>query len=218
MPKWDYGDAYLRHPCQGGTVVFDNESKLRVCDLTLRMPDFMRKADALFIDPPWNQGNITSFYTKAEQGHTVAYGDFLTSLFERIREIAPRVCYLEMGKDHLADALIAMRRLFPNVTFYNSTYYHKPGNLCYIIRGGRKRPVAKLDGMDEEDVISWICANEDYNCIGDLCMGRGLVGVGAYKNGRRFVGTELNHKRLSVLLERITQMGGTYRIKEDHDA
>ena len=39
--------------------------------------------------------------------------------------------------------------------------------------------------------------------IGDLCMGRGLVGVNAYKNGKRFVGTELNHKRLAVLLERI---------------
>ena len=34
-------------------------------------------------------------------------------------------------------------------------------------------------------------------------MGRGLVGVNAYKNGKRFVGTELNHKRLAVLLERI---------------
>lgn len=43
-------------------------------------------------------------------------------------------------------------------------------------------------------------------------MGRGLVGVNAYKNGKRFVGTELNHKRLAVLLERIVNMGGTYRL------
>ena len=43
-------------------------------------------------------------------------------------------------------------------------------------------------------------------------MGRGLVGVNAYKNGKRFVGTELNHKRLAVLLERIVNMGGTYKL------
>lgn len=33
-----------------------------------------------------------------------------------------------------------------------------------------------------------------------------------YKNGKRFVGTELNHKRLAVLLERIVNMGGTYKL------
>lgn len=69
-----------------------------------------------------------------------------------------------------------------------------------------------LDYTDEEDAIAWVCENEEYDCIGDLCMGRGLIGVNAYKNGKRFVGTELNHKRLAVLLERIVNMGGTYKL------
>jgi hypothetical protein len=69
--------------------------------------------------------------------------------------------------------------------------------------------------MDEEDIIEWICKNEEYNCIGDLCIGRGLVGINAYKNSKKFVGTELNKKRLSVLLERIIQIGGTYEIKKE---
>ena len=60
--------------------------------------------------------------------------------------------------------------------------------------------------MDEEDIIEWVCANEEYECIGDLCMGQGLVGVNAYKNGKRFVGIDLNHKRLSVLIERIKKL------------
>lgn len=212
MPKWDYGDAYLRHPCEGGTVVFDDGSKLRVCDLTLEMPDFMREADMLFIDPPWTQGNATSFYTKAEIARPVVYTDFRRALFERIGQIAPRTCYMEMGKDGLADVIFAMRKLFPHVTFFNSTYYHRPQNLCYIVRGGKKRPLAKLDGMDEEDAIAYICANEDYTCAGDLCMGRGLVGYHAFVNGKRFVGTELNHKRLSVLVERVANAGLPYRI------
>ena len=52
--------------------------------------------------------------------------------------------------------------------------------------------------MDEEDAISYICENEDYTSIGDLCMGRGLVAINAYRNNKKFVGTELNYKRLSV--------------------
>ena len=64
--------------------------------------------------------------------------------------------------------------------------------------------------MDEENIIEWICENEEFECIGDLCMGKGLVGINAHKNGKRFVGTELNHKRLSVLLEKI----GNYKLED----
>lgn len=66
--------------------------------------------------------------------------------------------------------------------------------------------------MDEEDIIEWICKNEDYACIGDLCMGLGLVGLNAYRNGRKFVGTELNHKRLSVLLDSLANKGCNYKL------
>lgn len=62
-----------------------------------------------------------------------------------------------------------------------------------------------FEGMDEEDVIAWICENVDFNCIGDLCMGRGLVGKHAFNNNKPFVGTELNKKRLAVLVDYITK-------------
>ena len=45
----------------------------------------------------------------------------------------------------------------------------------------RKQP---LDYLDEEDIIKWICENENYDIIGDLCMGRGLVGWYAYQAGK----------------------------------
>ena len=96
-----------------------------------------------------------------------------------------------------------MRKLYKYVTFYNSTYYRDNNRLCYVIRGSNNAKKPSLDGMDEEDIIKWVCKNEDYSCIGDLCMGQGLVGVNAYKNGKRFVGTEANHKRLSVLVEKL---------------
>ena len=214
MTNWDYGNAYLEHPCASGTVIFEDGSQVETCDIMHHMPDFMRRADLIFVDPPWTQSNISSFYTKALLGAPPEYSEFHAALFKRIAEISPETCYVEMGKDNLAETILAMRKLYRNVTFFNSTYYHLPDNLCYVVRGGKRRPARKYDGMDEEDIIATICQEEDYTCIGDLCMGRGLIGLNAYKAGRRFVGTELNHKRLSVLLKRISDLGGTYIVRE----
>lgn len=212
MPKWEYGRAYLRHPINPGeTVVFGDGSKIAVHDIFDPIPDFMREADLMFIDPPWNLGNLNSFYTKADrQDHQDSFERFYRRLFSCIKEICPRTCYIEVGKQYLPEFVLEARKIYKQVTFYNSSYYHKRDNTCYVIRAGHKRRTLPLDYMDEEDIIAWICANEDYKCIGDLCMGRGLVGINAHKNGKRFVGTELNPKRLAVLLEKMSNGGTTY--------
>lgn len=213
MRNWDYGEAYRQFPIDTGVAVFEDGSRLMTHSIFDPLPAFMLEADALFIDPPWTQGNMTSFYTKADMPPPPQkYKAFYTRLFECVREINPRVCYLEIGKDHLADFIIAMREQFKAVTFYGSSYYHRAGNHCYVVRGSHRGRHPKLDGIDEEDIIKWVCCNEEYSCIGDLCMGRGLVATNAYQAGRRFVGTELNHKRLSVCLERLTKLGAAYTI------
>ena len=212
--KWGYGGAYLRHPIQEGqTAVFDDGSRVRVHDIFNPLPPWMHWADVVFVDPPWNLGNIRSFYTKAEKSLDIeTFGQFYSRLFECIGEILPRICYVEVGKEFLPDFIAAMRPLYRSVTFYNSSYYHKRENMCYVIRGAKKYQKLPLDYMDEEDIINWIGANEEYSCLGDLCIGRGLAAMAAARNGKRFVGTELNPKRLSVLLERITKLGRTYKI------
>ncbi len=217
MPKWNYGDAYLRHPISGDEIaVFEDGSIVKVHDIFDPLPAFMRQADLIFVDPPWNLGNLNTFYTKAgRDDKQSSFERFYKRLFECIREIAPATCYVEVGKEYLAEFICEMKRLFRHVTFYNSTYYHKKDHLCYVVRGGAKKKRLLLDYMDEEDIIAWICQHEDYSCIGDLCMGRGLVGMNAYKAGRRFVGTELNPKRLSVLLERIINLGGKYALRKE---
>lgn len=214
MSKWNYGDAYLRHPISPGQVaVFEDGSKVAVHDIFDPLPSFMAEADVLFVDPPWNLGNLNSFYTKADRtDYQDTFERFYKRLFECIAQIKPRVCYLEIGKEHLADFVIEMRQLYRHVTFYNSSYYHKQENMCYVVRGSNKRRKLPLDYMDEEDIIAWVCKYEEYQCIGDLCMGRGLVGLHAYRNGKRFVGTELNHKRLAVLLDKLSNAGLRYEM------
>lgn len=212
MAKWNYNESYKRFPCAEGVIKIDGGSYIKTHDIFYPLPDFMRNADMIFTDPPYNTGLLRSFYTKTEQITDHDFSEFTERLFACIAQIKPKICYLEIGKEHLADYIIKMHGLYKYVTFYNSMYYHKPENHCYIVRGSQKAKRPKLDGMDEEDIINWICANEDYQCVGDLCMGRGLVGIAAAKVGRRFVGTELNHKRLSVLLERLSALNVGYEV------
>jgi hypothetical protein len=207
VSKWDYGEAYKRFPLSDEPYVFHDGSTIKVHDIFSPLPSFMKTADIIFVDPPWNLGNINAFYMKADKNERIdSFERFYKRLFERISEIAPESCYVEVGKEYLADFIIEMRKIYKYVTFYNSSYYHNKSNLCYVVRGSTKFKKPKLDYIDEEDIIKWVCANEDYNVIGDLCIGRGLVGVNAYRNGKQFVGTELNSKRLSVLVEKILIM------------
>lgn len=205
MSKWEYGGAYERYPIPPEGWKFDDGSTVKVHNIFDPLPAFVKKADLLFIDPPWNLGNLNTFYTKAGRtDYQDSFEKFYKRLFECIREIDPHTCYVEIGKQHLAEFIMEMKSIFRHVTFYNSMYYRKKENMCYVICGSQKRKRKQfLDYMDEEEIIKWICENENYDIIGDLCMGRGLVGWYAYKAGRKFVGTELNEKRLSVLVERI---------------
>ncbi len=216
MVNWNYGDAYLRHPIRENQVaLFRDGSKLMVHDIFEPLPSFLKKADLVFVDPPWNLGNLNTFYTKAAlKADHQSFTRFYIRLFECIREIAPKTCYVEVGKDYLGEFLLETKKIYKHVTFFNSTYYHRKNNLCYVIRGGLKRKKLPLDGEDEEDIIAWICKNEEYQCIGDLCMGQGLVAVNAALNKRRFVGTELNPKRLSVALEHVQAIGLSYKLQE----
>jgi len=210
LSNWEYGGIYKNYDMIG--EIYIGTGIVKVHDIFDPLPDFMLQADCLFIDPPWNLGNLNSFYTKADRiDYQKSFEAFYIRLFQCIGEIRPRNLYVEIGKQYLADFIIETRKIFKNVTFYNSNYYHKKDNKCYIVYGTNKRiQKSNLDYMDEEDIIKWICINEDYECIGDLCMGRGLVGIHAYKVGKPFVGTELNPKRLAVLIERISELGGNY--------
>ena len=220
MNRWNYGNAYQRHPIKPDQIaIFDYGSMVKVHNIFDRLPEFMLSCDLIFVDPPWNVGNLKSFYTKADRDdYQDKFSTFYNRLFECIAEIKAHTCYIEIGKDYLGEFLVECKKLYHSVTFYNSSYYHKRGNRCYVIRAAKKRAKLPLDDMDEEDIIAWICENEQYDCVGDLCIGRGLVGINAMKNDHRFMGTELNHKRLSVLLEKLVRSGHSYKFIEDKDA
>lgn len=204
MASWEYGGTYKKYDMTG-IIELPYQSKVQVCDWTVTMPEFMKEADTLFIDPPWNIGNVKTFYTKAEQEHpTIDFLQFTETLFKRIDEISPEFLFIEIGKQYLAEYISECKERYRCITFYNSTYFNNVDNKCYVIHAtndrSRKR-YKELEDLDEAKIIAWLCRHHDYRCIGDLCMGQGLVGKHAFMNGKRFVGTELNPKRLAKLVD-----------------
>lgn len=202
--EWNYGNAIDRCPIQPGEIWGTDLLRVQVHDIrNLPLPPFMREADCIFVDPPWNKGNVNSFFTKAGITERIEdYEQFSMQVITAIQEIYPDILYVEMGRQHLAFWKEQLEKLYPFVQVYNSSYYHRKTNVCFVIRCTRQfLEPAPIEGMDEEDIIKWVCKHEQYSVIGDPCMGRGLVGKHAVLNGRKAVGTELNPKRLAVLLE-----------------
>lgn len=206
MNKWEYGGVYHQYNMDG-TINLPNDSKVKVCDLTIEMPDFMKEADTLFIDPPCSQGNLTTFYTKADMSVNNGFENFYKLLFQRIGEINPKHLYLEVFASNYDKFLSECKLRFTNVIVYKSFYYNNIKNNCWILHCSNVGIAYNnnLENIDEEKIIKHICQSTEYDCIGDLCMGRGLVGKYAYLASKKFVGTELNKKRLAILIDFINK-------------
>lgn len=205
--KWQYGNAHEEFPIEPGEVwgIPANGSKVAVHDIFEPLPSFMLTADLLFIDPPWNQGNLNSFYTKAYRDDYQEWARFTAVIFQRIQEIAPTTCYIEIGNQAVDEWQDKLCALYPTVQRWPVVYYRKhPTN---IIRGGQSPIDYDFTGMDEAKAIGIIGQIENYDVLGDLCMGQGLVGLAAYAAGRPFVGTELNKRRLANLLQKLAKKG-----------
>jgi len=208
--KWRYGDAWEQFPIEAGEIWgLPDGSRVAVHDIFDRLPRFMTEADILFVDPPWNQGNLTAFYTKAYRDDYQTWGDFEDVLFQRIRDVDPATCYLEIGNQNVGAWEARLGALFGRLQRWPVVYYGKhPTNL---LRGSHSAPINHdFTGVDEADAIKMIARIEDYRVLGDLCMGQGLVGIAAYDAGRPFVGTELNKRRLANLIQKTAKRGACW--------
>lgn len=208
MAKWEYGSIYKHYNMDGEIKI--GTGILKVHNIFDQLPEFMRQADVIFCDPPCSKANINSFYTKADRtDYQVDYLPFAKRFFECIDEIKPKDLFVEVFKSNFDYFWNEITKRYKFVYVCPSKYYNSSKNKCWIIHGTNDQKHAlhlqPCENMDEAKIINYICSNLDYKCIGDLCMGRGLVGWNAYINNKAFVGTELNKKRLAILVHNITQ-------------
>ena len=204
MSKWEYGELYKKYDMDG--LIQVPFGILKVHDIFEPLPCFMKTADVVFCDPPCSLGNINTFYTKADRtDYQDSYEPFVRRFFECIDEIKPKILYVEVFKSNKDRFIEECAKRYKYGRLYKSCYYHNKKNECWIIQANNEKIKEPDDFLDEEDFIKWVCANIDYNVIGDLCMGQGLVGWYSCLNQKRFVGTEINKKRLAVLVDKVVR-------------
>jgi hypothetical protein len=135
----------------------------------------MLEADTLFTYPPYKIGMVNGYYTKAGCLHIpFGFDVFSRHLLRCIDQIDPRDMFLEMGRQYVEWYAAEFRRRWPYVVVYPSTYYHRKISRCFVLyasRGPIGQAYRVLAGMDEIDIIAWVCRHHPYKCIGDLCMG-----------------------------------------------
>jgi len=207
-----YGDSWEKYPVQIGDLWVDKKigSVVSVCDITRTLPEYMLAADMIYCDPPWSLGNVNCFYTKADHPDRIHYfSEFYSSFFSRVRQIHPKVCYVEIGKQNRDEFLFQMQAIFPDIREWKITYYKK--NPCFLIRGGHERwQKCDFTGMDDINTPFAAIHEESVQVVADLCTGQGLTAVAAFRLGKSFVGTELNRRRLAVAIDRVNKLGGNY--------
>lgn len=211
MTKWRYGDSWERFPIADGETWTHaaSGSALTVHDIRDPLPEHMRGVDLLYADPPWNQGNVNSFITKAGMDRYVgSFAEFLVALASAIDTVAPRVCYLEAGAKHVDDVAALLGARWQHVDRWKIRYYRK--HPCYLLRGASTPAPADLTGLDDEETPLASIEAEAPAAVADICAGRGLTLLAAHQSGLPFHGTELNRRRLAVAIDRAAAVGWQY--------
>lgn len=203
MSNWEYGEVYKNYDMTG--IIETGTGKVMVHDIYEECPEFMKTADCMFCDPPCSVGNLKTFYTKADRtDYKETYEPFVERFFHYVDEIRPELLYIEVFASNKDIVMEECKKRYPFVSIDDSYYYHNKKNKCWIVRCGKRNPAPTPEkSIDEQCYIRWICENVEFNCIADPCMGTGLVGYYANINKKKFVGTELNKKRLALLVDDI---------------
>lgn len=187
-------------------IVNGGQGRMFVHNIFDPIPNEFYDADYVVVDPPWNMGNLRTFYTKAELKLDKEFEQFLDRIFQVIREIGVNSCYMEFGFQFKDEIARRMSEIFDHVRVIDSFYYRtKP---CHFIIGENEGHVLDFDTTpkDELKVIDEIIKLKEGRVL-DFCLGRGAVSRTAYKYGKDFIGSELNINRFAVSLEDIMKKG-----------
>ena len=203
---WTYGGLYKKYDMDGELHI--GTGIVKVHDIFKPIPEFMKQADFVISDPPYNKSALSGFYTKAGISEKPESFDSLVKrFFEVIDEINPKMICLEVGIPQTEMFLKYVNERFKENIIVESYYYGNKRNKCNMIFAsnvGIPDSMKCVPFFDEEKFIKYLCKNIDFECVADPFMGLGLVAFYANKNGKRFVGTELNKYRLAVCVERVT--------------
>jgi hypothetical protein len=163
----------------------------------------LARPDLVYSDPPWNQGNLNVFHTKAgldKAGHS------WLDLYLRILELARGCpCFLEGGTKQVPAVEAAITPAGPSYRCWPITYYRRePCVLHYV--GPPLPPGFDPQGLDDDFTPAYAMERMPGGVVLDPCAGMGLTSRSAERVGRPSVSFELNSNRMSVALSRMARL------------
>jgi hypothetical protein len=223
--SWDYGVEGAAYPVAPGQVWQVGAEHTVVCSDLLTSPllsrtiaDLKRPVTLVYTDPPWGQGLLNGFRSKAGLAKATYTWDLL---YRRIMVMAAEVgapCFMECSAAETKDGrqlTAALGQAF-STYYWPITYYRtKPAGLYYrhtapppdaltAVDGG-------LDGLDDDLTPTVVLAAYQPGLVLDPCAGRGLTArTAARGTGWHSLSNELNPRRASAMLARLAAATGTH--------
>lgn len=180
------------------------------------------KADLFYSDPPWGQGNLSYWQTmnvkqnEGEQKKQIDYWNFI----ERIADLAyettkpDALIFIEYGNKWNGDLVSIMEQKGMFLLATIPAKYKTGSNLLPLSLNifSKKKEVVLPDGYIEhvKDTHGFECISRalepfahEGKLITDPCCGMGYTAQVALNTGMRFIGNELNLKRLNKTIERL---------------
>jgi hypothetical protein len=217
---WTYGQEGMAHPVEVGQV-WSCAGHLFCCS-DLMESDLMESVLATFAptlvycDPPWGQGLLNGFRTKAGLGRA-SYG--WTDLYRRVADIGHArslPVWIENSVIGSRDgaqtpAAITHRGFSGHDAYVEVTYYgrHRSGLYHAGVRPVPAGLLQTLAGMDDDDTPGAVMAAYGTSgAVADPCAGRGQTSREAHRVGWASVNNELNPRRVSAALARMAALTG----------
>ena len=221
MAEHRYGDAWEEFPIRPGEVWVSGGSAVTVGDMTSRevvdglLGNMTAGPDLTYTDPPWGQGKLSAFYTKANLSGPPSWAAFCERLVALCKAVTPRWAFVETGIRWEAEVLAEAERQGATVlASWGTTYYRKhPGRLLAWTYTGAVLPDVDLTGVDDDLTPGAVMNAVDCNVVFDPCCGRGLTAETAWKQDREFVGIELNPRRAAWVLRKGARLGRTWSVR-----
>lgn len=213
--NYKYDGSIDRYPIVEGEVYeLPNGSKLSINDLNNGVPSYMKEAQVIFIDPPCSKVNLKSFYTKANLDNVPDVIVFYQNIIKAIQTINPSLLVMELFASNKDYFIEWAKQNYPFVKVEESTYYHNKKNRCWLMQAGLVDCNLSFEGIDEWDAVYKLAKDMPFDCIGDFCIGQGLVAIAAQAAGKKFVGCELNRNRISVAIAKVAKNGGEWKVRK----
>ena len=221
---WRYGDAGDRWPVRDGDIWQVGDHVVACGDngrgASAELMDLFGAPDYVYSDPPWNQGNVNSFRTKAGlQPDRDGFAQFLLTFSGVVTRA--RAAFIEMGRKELSTLDAAMTsRGWAQVRIWDIVYFgDKPCVLSLYAPAGSSILTQVLTGdptgMDDALTPGWAvpAISKPGDVIFDPCMGRGCTAEHSSKAGRLVRGVELHPRRLACTIDKLVKVTGATPVK-----